>query len=1204
MSRWIEPLLALFRRPEQKQQDTQAQAQAYSSRLFEICVFLQNTPAETRAVRPLKPPCLDGFLFQDDAVPADRAASHARTSGVLGIEMQASPGILRVTPTLLRQNPRLQAKLAILTAYTPGAWLLECELQARKANKTVASNDKSSAEIGTGLNATSDTLKRLEEEIEQQRQVFAAESAGRTQGTEDWNEPATSPLRSSARDELDRLRAKAAELRRSYEDDLRLLVEMQGAGHSPTLSPCTADEPTLTADDIVAAAAAQNLAGLCFSGGGIRSATFSLGVLQALASKRFLRRFDYLSTVSGGGYIHQWLAAWIRNSHDAPGAFAFVERQLTPPADPDGPAKSPEAIEWLRRYCSYLTPQRGIFSLDTWTMLAIWFRNTFLNQLVLFSFIACGLVASLATSHPFIQELSASTSFSLRGWPLILLVFLGIALSTLRMVFALNSVTAPAGALQQLSRFGRWSVGSLGKTGVFCWLVLPTFAMAYLVALESADSQRFGPHRFGLQPALGCYGLYIFCLLLAVTFGGRAPRDYSDLVPKAPVLKWGAVCCSILTAALFTVSVLAPIRAFVDPPDAFRHLSLLTVADRVAGKANGWFDHHADTMTMHRKDAAGTLDVSYSEQVADTLNPPFQGGMVVATALPPLLYFLFFVALRLQTGVLGRYYAESRREWLARFGALGGQVGVVWIVLALVSRVGPVLFNWLVHGSTLRLASALLTTVAVHAVTLYAGASGKADGEPKAKSLLGYSMTDLLGIVGAPVCVVLLLMICSGLLRHLLNACDRVCAVHSYAQWQGDAMVGALFAATLLFFGWRVDVNEFSMHGYYRNRLARGYLGGANAHRMPDPFTGFDDHDETNYSQTGIRLAELLPDRFGGPGKYDGPFPIFCSTLNLNFGEDLAWQERKGASFAFTPLYSGYNVGWTAEGDMGRLNQTEVHTNFNGYVPTSQYAYPNEGIGLSTVTAICGAALSPNQGYNSQPALAFLMTLFNVRLGWWIANPRRSKVWPATSRCPTPIFGLWYLLQELLGMADDTQNYVFLSDGGHFENMGMYELVRRRCRLIVVCDGEMDCGPKFDGIGNAIAKCRTDFGTEITLDLTPLLPARETGLATQHCVWGTVRYPMPPMSKLLPADCIGYVVYLKTSITGEEPADILHHRLAYPDFPQDTTLNQWFTESQFESYRRLGQVVGEEAYRTIAMCTAALAAGGTPLQPPCPGQRA
>ena len=184
----------------------------------------------------------------------------------------------------------------------------------------------------------------------------------------------------------------------------------------------------------------NELEGICFSGGGIRSATFNLGVLQGLAKLGILDHFDYLSSVSGGGYIHEWFAAWIKReeqeqeqlaadatpptTYSPPMGFGEVQKRLVPlPSDQDSPAH-PEPIRWLRRYSNYLTPQKGLFTADTWVAIAIWFRNTFLNQLILLSFLFFLLLIPNLVAKP-ITKLSAdwsilaaaSTCSRLRGRP-------------------------------------------------------------------------------------------------------------------------------------------------------------------------------------------------------------------------------------------------------------------------------------------------------------------------------------------------------------------------------------------------------------------------------------------------------------------------------------------------------------------------------------------------------------------------------------------------------------------------------------------------------------------------------------------------------------------------------------------------------------------------------------------------------------------
>ena len=209
---------------------------------------------------------------------------------------------------------------------------------------------------------------------------------------------------------------------------------------------------------------------------------------------------------------------------------------------------------------------------------------------------------------------------------------------------------------------------------------------------------------------------------------------------------------------------------------------------------------------------------------------------------------------------------------------------------------------------------------------------------------------------------------------------------------------------------------------------------------------------------TDTPAARLVPVR---------PLHLVNAALNLTQGDNLAWQERKAASFSFTPMYCGYEI----QDPDGRV--------ISGYQHTNDYVR-NEGkwISLGLPISVSGAAASPNEGYHSSAATAFLMTVFNVRLGWWLQNPRYAQRWQR----PGPRFSLFLLLQELAGMTDDESHYVYLSDGGHFENLGVYELVRRRCRYIIACDA--GCDPKygFEDLGNVIRKCQIDLGIGIDID--------------------------------------------------------------------------------------------------------------------------
>ena len=539
---------------------------------------------------------------------------------------------------------------------------------------------------------------------------------------------------------------------------------------------------------------------------------------------------------------------------------------------------------------------------------------------------------------------------------------------------------------------------------------------------------------------------------------------------------------------------------------------------------------------------------------------------------PPLLLGGCLVTMLLIVGLLGRSFQDARREWVSRLAAWIGLFMLLWFISLSFSLLGLAIVRWLFKELWSVGVPALVAWVTTSLGGLLAAKSSKSSGAAS-DAAPRFSPIEFLARVGPFVFI-------GGLLLLISAFADFV---FSHAKSSGAPALIAAYALPLaicLILSWRVDIDEFSLHAFYRNRLSRCYLGASNIPRNPNPFTGLDDAD------TDVALSDLLPSQ-----GYDGPFPIFCTALNLTFGEDLAWQERKAASFAFTPLFSGYDVPWTAS------KKQNHKLRFNGFVRTASYAYPQPGIHINTAAAISGAAVSPNMGYHSSAAVAFLMTMFSVRLGWWISNPRvlsedgTALSDPNAYPWPSPRVSLWSLGQELFGMANDTSNYVYLSDGGHFDNMGLYELVRRRCRYIIICDAEDDHSLTFGGIGMAIRKCRIDFGAEISLDLRCVQHGKDSDYSSDHCVVGTIKYPEDSVRSEPP----GIVVYMKSSLTGDEPANVLNYKKEHPIFPNESTLNQWFTESQFESYRRLGHHIGfsvlEPALRSADGSSCATLAG-------------
>jgi Patatin-like phospholipase len=361
--------------------------------------------------------------------------------------------------------------------------------------------------------------------------------------------------------------------------------------------------------------------------------------------------------------------------------------------------------------------------------------------------------------------------------------------------------------------------------------------------------------------------------------------------------------------------------------------------------------------------------------------------------------------------------------------------------------------------------------------------------------------------------------------------------------WQAQLFIVVFLMGIILLFGivmgFLINANKFSLHATYRNRLIRAYLAASRLKRSPHFFTGFDPEDN-------FELCKLSSER---------PLHVINGTLNLVKGEQLAWQERKAESFTMSRLHCG---SWNER---------------VGYRPSDGYGH---GITLGTAMAISGAAANPNMGYHSSPVLGLLMTLFNVRLGWWLGNPGApgAKTW----RRPGPGYSVGPLFSEALGNTTDNYKYVNLSDGGHFENLGLYEMVLRRCHFIVVSDGGEDPECAFVDLGEAVRKIRIDFGIPIEFGTMTIYPrsAIDTLKTPGHnCAVGRIRYSVVDGDDAPD----GLIVYIKPACYGDEPRDIYEYFKINPTFPHESTSDQFFSESQFESYRMLG------AYTMEKLCT-------------------
>jgi hypothetical protein len=329
-----------------------------------------------------------------------------------------------------------------------------------------------------------------------------------------------------------------------------------------------------------------------------------------------------------------------------------------------------------------------------------------------------------------------------------------------------------------------------------------------------------------------------------------------------------------------------------------------------------------------------------------------------------------------------------------------------------------------------------------------------------------------------------------------------------------------------------VPVNRFSLNGMYKQRLMRTFLGASNATREPHAFTGFDPRDD-------IRIHELAGVR---------PLHIVNATLNALSATEIGRNDRTAQPFTFSPLHVGSRLP-----DFGYRRARGYH---------SEGADGEPGLSFGLALAVSGAAASSAMGIYSSKARAFLLTLANARLGLWFGNPANDSTWCVTE----PPLGVGPLVREMLGLTTERNPYVYLSDGGHFENLGVYEMVARRCHFVVVSDAGCDPDSTYEALGNTLRRIRLDFGIPIEF-VTPLAVTRDRqGTANAHGAVAMIKYSFADG----PAAPDGTLVYMKAALSGSEPVDVWNFSKTNPAFPHDPTTDQFFDETRFESYRSLG----------------------------------
>lgn len=368
-----------------------------------------------------------------------------------------------------------------------------------------------------------------------------------------------------------------------------------------------------------------------------------------------------------------------------------------------------------------------------------------------------------------------------------------------------------------------------------------------------------------------------------------------------------------------------------------------------------------------------------------------------------------------------------------------------------------------------------------------------------------------------------------------------VISVHHDQQWM---ILGGATLAGMLYVGFLYDPNRVGLHDFYRGRIARSYGGAArfNADNPEDACTDtFDSTIEHLKDDACVSDLPVVGDKLNGPTHL-----IVCAANDLTPKSTLTSMARGAQSAVLS------RVGWTVGDRWAKW-------------PTGAKAdVPN----ISAAITASGAAFNTQMGAKSKqlgPATAFIMSALGLRLGLWVRAPRKLGADENVVRSRKG----FALLDELLGRSDSRNGeWVFLSDGGHFENTGMYELIKRHCRYILVSDCGEDGERSFDDLGSAVRRVREDFGVDIKINLEALKPDAH-GKSRQAMVAGDIHYPDGDTGTLL---------ILKPSLTGSEPPDVLQYHSHNAKFPHQSTGDQFFDEAQWESYRRLGLHVARNAF--------------------------
>jgi hypothetical protein len=955
--------------------------------------------------------------------------------------------------------------------------------------------------------------------------------------------------------------------------------------------------------------------GIALSGGGVRSATFCLGFFQGLARKGgLLGKLDFLSTVSGGGYFGSFFGRlYTRPYLDGT---ADVERILKSEALPLGTGDDEQRKEQRRRAAGivqnlrengrYLSPKGGG---DLLLGGAVLFRNWVSLQVVLCTFLLMLLLAAQLLRVA--AEVLFDGPFAEKYFPL----FTDPAGVTAHLLWWSPYLAVPA------ALFVLWAF----PAGWAYWLVERVSHRLWVAAesgeegrgkVDHPEARKRGPvarFAWGMgwlrSEAVKPFRPLGWLLLVVVAYWLAAARMGDELNLSPSAARWVAPALVGVVFLVFVFWLAAALRVHraaakrqrAESPSEARQVTRRKLFEDalVRNKLSRWVKSGLVAV-------AGFLAFA----LIDTL-----GQSLYLVALDDTLEVGSWVG-----GILGglTFLSGFARRIAIKFAA-GPDQGRVRLPLEIVATVGAFL------------------AVTFLLVVLDAGSHAIAwSNRVPADVLAELRAGEETGTVQAEAKVPNARPLTLRMSVDARAGADEPESTPKPGRRDGWSVAWTL--AALIAFGglsWLFGriwpfVNRSSHHPLYTARLTRAYLGASNPERLgPNP---------TGVTQVIPGDDQDLEDYWPPPARRGAPIHLINVTVNetVDGKSQVQQQDRKGSGLCLGPCGLSLGVRHHLVAPFGRELDPKIQRIFprdrDGAKAYRVFEYPGldfqgELLPLGAWVGISGAAFSTGTGMRTSIGLSLLAGLANIRLGyWWDSNVAVDRRPEAAERRRGFLEGVarWFpvqgsLLDELLARFPGTaRRHWYLSDGGHFENMGGYELIRRRLPLIVVIDAEADPDYTYGGLANLVRKARLDFGAEVVFmspkeideELPPEVAChvgsleqlrrgrwkrREEGCGKED---GKDRRPKRPVADFEAADRTGRclvhaalarviyddgtqsrLLYVKPSLLGDEREDVLDYHRQNPDFPQQTTADQFFDEAQWESYRRLGQHIAEKIFQ-------------------------